>query len=137
MTTHEFINRIRSLWNIDHDQLPKLTAEQWPEFRDNPPRYLMHTDKVQAEAIIREVEKRQKSSGDAIWQPIATAPKDEWIEVCGDSGYSTVDHFIAVARHNATYRPLNPWRNVQNDALSDCGWTPLFWRKLSSVPQVR
>lgn len=61
MTNHEFINRIRSLYNIDHCMLPELTAEQWPEFRDDPPRYLMHTDKVQSDAILREVEKRQKA----------------------------------------------------------------------------
>lgn len=59
MTVHEFLNRLRSLYNIDHDQLPELTPEQWMEFRDNPPRYLIRTDRTQAEAIVREMEKRQ------------------------------------------------------------------------------
>src|ERR1017187_9332259 len=59
MTNHEFINRLRSLYNIDHNMLPELTDKQWPEFRDNPPRYLTHTDKNQSDAILREVEKRQ------------------------------------------------------------------------------
>jgi hypothetical protein len=59
MTSHEFLNRIRSLYNIDRHLLPELTDEQWPEFRDDPPRYLIHTDKVQSDAIMREVEKRQ------------------------------------------------------------------------------
>lgn len=47
------------MYNIDHYQLPELTDEQWIQFRDNPPRYLIHTDKAQVMAIIREVEKRQ------------------------------------------------------------------------------
>lgn len=59
MTNHEFINCIRSLYNIGHYELPELTDEQWIEFRDDPPRYLIRTDKVQAEAILREVKKRQ------------------------------------------------------------------------------
>ena len=57
---HAFLNRIRSLYNIDHDRLPELTDEQWPEFRDDPPHYLIHTDKVQVDAIMREVEARQR-----------------------------------------------------------------------------
>lgn len=60
MTNHEFINRVRSLYNIDHDQIPELNQSQWSEFQANPPRYLIRTDKTQAEAIIREMEKRQE-----------------------------------------------------------------------------
>jgi hypothetical protein len=59
MDAHEFINRIRSLYNIDHYKLPELNDEQWIEFQNDPPRYLIRTDKIQAEAILREVEKRQ------------------------------------------------------------------------------
>jgi hypothetical protein len=60
MTPHEFINRIRSLYNIDHHNLPELTSDQWEQFRKDPPRYLINlADKVQSEAIVREVEKRQ------------------------------------------------------------------------------
>jgi hypothetical protein len=59
MTNHEFINRIRSLYNIDHSMLPELTDFQWIEFRDDPPRYLARTDKKQSDAILREVERRQ------------------------------------------------------------------------------
>lgn len=60
MTNHEFINRIRSLYNIDWELLPELSDRDWPEFRDNPPRYLINkADATQAAAILREVEKRQ------------------------------------------------------------------------------
>ena len=60
MKLYEFANRLRSLYNIDHYLLPELSEEHWAEFRDDPPRYFMNTaDKVQAEAIFREVERRQ------------------------------------------------------------------------------
>lgn len=59
MANHQFIDRIRSLYNIDHYLLPELTDEQWIEFRDDPPRYLIRADQAQADAILREVEARQ------------------------------------------------------------------------------
>jgi hypothetical protein len=59
MSTHEFVNRVRSLYHIDQHQLPELTDDQWRLFRENPPRFLFIADKRQIEAIMREVEKRQ------------------------------------------------------------------------------
>jgi hypothetical protein len=57
---YDFLNRIRSLYNIDHSLLPELNDQQWPEFRDDPSRYLINTDLAQKKAILREVERRQK-----------------------------------------------------------------------------
>lgn len=58
---HGFINRVRSLYNINADKLPELSERDWTEFRDDPPRYFINkADQTQAEAIFREVEKRQK-----------------------------------------------------------------------------
>lgn len=60
MTNHEFVNRIRSLYNIDHWNLPELNQEHWLEFIRDPPRYLaVLADKVQVDAILREMENRQ------------------------------------------------------------------------------
>ena len=59
MTYHRFIDSIRSLYNIDRAQLPELTDSQWPEFRDDPPRFLIHAEPRLATAIMREVEQRQ------------------------------------------------------------------------------
>lgn len=60
---HGFLNRIRSLWNIDGYLLADaLTDEQQQEFMRDPARYITHTDRQKAEAIWREVEKRQGSS---------------------------------------------------------------------------
>lgn len=83
MTNHEFINCIRSLYNIDWELLPELSDQDWPKFRDNPPRYLTHTDKTQALAILREMEKRQEKPllGLRQWQPMDSAPQDRNIIV--------------------------------------------------------
>jgi hypothetical protein len=59
MTRAAFLNRVRSLSNIDQDQLPELSADQWPRFRDDPVRFFTRADDTQADAIWREVEKRQ------------------------------------------------------------------------------
>jgi hypothetical protein len=60
MNKAEFLNCIRSLFCVDQYLLPELTDEQWEKFRDDPFRYFIHADDVQAEAIWRQVEKRQK-----------------------------------------------------------------------------
>lgn len=54
-----FLNRVRSLFNIDADELPKLDRDEWRSFRDDPVRFFMRADDWQAAAIWREVEKRQ------------------------------------------------------------------------------
>jgi hypothetical protein len=61
MERSEFLNRLRSLYNIDGYLLPELTFEQRREFLRDPARYFINTDRVQTEAIWREVEKRQKT----------------------------------------------------------------------------
>ena len=60
MEKKSFINRIRSLFNIDGFTLPELTREQQLEFLRDPVRYFLNTDEAQSDAIMREVENRQK-----------------------------------------------------------------------------
>jgi hypothetical protein len=60
MEKESFINRIRSLFNIDGYTLPELTREQQLEFLRDPVRYFLNTDEAQSDAIMREVESRQK-----------------------------------------------------------------------------
>ena len=60
MEKKSFINRIRSLFNIDGYTLPELTREQQSEFLRDPVRYFLNTDEAQSDAIMREVENRQK-----------------------------------------------------------------------------
>ncbi|MBO9380075.1 hypothetical protein GG804_25225 [Sphingomonas histidinilytica] len=59
MNKDEFLNRVRSLFNIDGYLLPELSKEDQARFVRDPVRYFMHTDKAQSDAIFREVEKRQ------------------------------------------------------------------------------
>jgi hypothetical protein len=55
-----FLNRMRSLFNINWDKLPELNEQEWAEFRDDPPRYFINrADLPQLRAIWREVERRQ------------------------------------------------------------------------------
>jgi hypothetical protein len=60
MQKRAFINRIRSLFNIDGYTLPELTRQQQLEFLCDPERYFLNTDEAQSDAIMREVESRQK-----------------------------------------------------------------------------
>lgn len=57
---HAFLNRLRSLHNIDRDQLPELDNDEWRSFRDDPVRFFMRADYFLGAAIWREVEKRQR-----------------------------------------------------------------------------
>ena len=59
MTQHEFLNRLRSLWNIDGWQLPELNSERWAKFQADPAQFFIRCDDAQAAAIWREIEKRQ------------------------------------------------------------------------------
>jgi hypothetical protein len=56
----DFINRVRSLYNIDGFMLPELTKEQKTQFIADPPRYFINTDNTQREAIWREIARRQR-----------------------------------------------------------------------------
>jgi hypothetical protein len=70
-----FLNRVRSLHNIDHDQLPELDREDWHSFRDDPVHYFMRTDDYQQGAIWREVEKRQAGKPDVADQEKVNCPE--------------------------------------------------------------
>lgn len=59
-----FMNRLRSLWNIDHDRLPEFTQAQWAKFRDGPHRFLAEADDPTAAAIWRAIEERQPQNKD-------------------------------------------------------------------------
>jgi hypothetical protein len=60
MEKRAFLNRIRSLYNIDGYLLPELGKEQQSQFLRDPVRFLLNADEAQSDAIMREVESRQK-----------------------------------------------------------------------------
>lgn len=75
-------------------------------------------------------------TGENPWRSIleGAPPRNVVLEVCGDSGMITNRVFLALAYHDANYRPLDPWRDIQGSALSDQGWIPTFWRYPSEFP---
>jgi hypothetical protein len=59
MEKRAFINRIRSLFNIDGYLLPELSKDQQLQFLRDPVRFFLNADEAQSDAIMREVESRQ------------------------------------------------------------------------------
>jgi hypothetical protein len=59
MEKRAFLNRIRSLFNIDGYLLPELTKDQQLQFLRDPVRFFLNADEAQSDAIMREVESRQ------------------------------------------------------------------------------
>ena len=72
MQKRAFINRIRSLFNIDGYTLPELTGQQQLEFLHDPVRYFLNTDEDQSDAIMREVESRQRGEVSVLRSDLST-----------------------------------------------------------------
>ena len=72
MQKRAFINRIRSLFNIDGYTLPELTGQQQLEFLHDPVRYFLDTDEDQSDAIMREVESRQRGEVSVLRSDLST-----------------------------------------------------------------
>lgn len=66
------------------------------------------------------------------WFPVEGAPPDEWIEVCGPSGYKSTSHFLCLAQFSMD----RGWIGVSGDRLSECGWEPTHWRMLGDFPSL-
>jgi hypothetical protein len=61
--------------------------------------------------------------------PRFVAPHNKWMEVCGDSGYVGQRWFII----NAIYE-RGDWYDCTGTRLSENGWLPTHYRRMSSVP---
>lgn len=66
-------------------------------------------------------------------------PDKKLVMVTGDSGYVTHKKFLTFAYLDQQYRPWKEgeeprWLNVQNDALTDCGWRPKHWAYPLKLP---
>ena len=62
MQKREFINRIRSLYNIDGHLLGELSSREQLAFLRDPVTYFLQSDETQSDAIMREIENRQASA---------------------------------------------------------------------------
>ena len=71
MQKRAFINRIRSLFSIDGYLLPELTSHQQSQFLRDPLRYFLDSDEAQSDAIMREVEARQKDDVSAAFAAVS------------------------------------------------------------------
>ncbi len=59
------------------------------------------------------------------------APPGKWLEVCGDSGYVSQRWFII----NAIFE-RDAWYDATGTRLSENGWEPTHWRRMSSIPKA-
>lgn len=60
MAKAAFHNRLRSLFNIDGFLLPELSREEQRAFVNDPVRFFIKAPDAKADAIWREVERRQR-----------------------------------------------------------------------------
>jgi len=86
MDKAEFLNRLRSLHNIDGNQLPELNWGQQLDFVQSPVKYFIQADDEQQAAIWREVEKRQAPK-----QAFAGIPIDDLARSSATAGWHPGD----------------------------------------------
>ena len=64
-----------------------------------------------------------------MWQPIETAPKDQFLLLCGLSGYTTTPMVVTTGCMCSDYH-VGRWIDHANDDLTDWGFTPTHWAPL-------
>ena len=64
-----------------------------------------------------------------MWQPIETAPKDQFLLLCGLSGYTTTPMVVTTGRMCSDYH-TGRWIDHANDDLTDWGFKPTHWAPL-------
>ena len=68
-----------------------------------------------------------------MWQPIETAPKDQFLLLCGPSGYTTTPMVVTTGRMCSDYH-AGRWIDHANDDLTDWGFEPTHWMPLPERP---
>ena len=64
-----------------------------------------------------------------MWQPIETAPMDQFLLLCGPSGYTTTPMVVTTGRMCSDYH-AGRWIDHANDDLTDWGFRPTHWAPL-------
>lgn len=67
------------------------------------------------------------------WQPIDTAPKDQFILVSCPSGYTTIPRVSTIAIMHSDYK-VGRWVDHANDDLADWGMVPTHWQPRPADP---
>ena len=65
-----------------------------------------------------------------MWQPIETAPKDQFLLLCGPSGYTTIPMVVTTGRMCSDYH-VGRGIDHANDDLTDWGFKPTHWAPLT------
>lgn len=68
-----------------------------------------------------------------MWQPIETAPMDQFLLLCGPSGYTTTPMVVTTGRMCSDYH-AGRWIDHANDDLTEWGFDPTHWMPLSDLP---
>ena len=64
-----------------------------------------------------------------MWQPIETAPMDQFLLLCGPSGYTTTPMVVTTGRMCSDYH-AGRWIDHANDDLTEWGFEPTHWAPL-------
>ena len=65
-----------------------------------------------------------------MWQPIETAPMDQFLLLCGPSGYTTTPMVVTTGRMCSDYH-AGRWIDHANDDLTEWGFKPTHWAPLT------
>ena len=68
-----------------------------------------------------------------MWQPIETAPRDQFLLLCGPSGYTTTPMVVTTGRMCSDYH-AGRWIDHANDDLTDWCFEPTHWMPLPDLP---
>ena len=71
-----------------------------------------------------------------MWQPIETAPMDQFLLLCGPSGYTTTPMVVTTGRMCSDYH-AGRWIDHANDDLTDWDFEPTYWKPLPDLPAAQ
>ena len=80
-------------------------------------------DDPACDLTLTTVECIKKLKAENEWQPIETAPKDEFVLLAGPSGYTTIKTVFTTGRMCRDYH-AGRWIDHANDDLTDWGFNP-------------
>ena len=92
-------------------------------------------DDPACDLTLTAVECIKKLKGENKWQPIETAPKDEFVLLAGPSGYTTIETVFTTGRMCSDYH-AGRWIDHANDDLTDWGFNPTHWMPLPKPPAI-
>lgn len=73
----------------------------------------------------------QITADDLPWRPIdENTPKGQFLLLRGPSGCAGTPHRYVAAKHDADFRPRQPWVDASGDSVLDDGEMPIEWVRL-------